>query len=171
MQQPFKAELGSWGSCLGSSLPVPVARGYTPGTFRCSDLKAIKPTAKGRSKKAQRASDAQELAPPGSLHPLLPPNPAGPGVQRARVMLIPHCPSFRLVVHLNFHVQFQWALPHPLPSAPSARTSVSPRSVAVSSQNNRIAAPRALLRLPGLPARGALLPRFVHPSTTGGLCL
>lgn len=89
-------------------------------------MKALKRTAKGRSQKAQRAPDAQELAPHSSLHPLLPPNPAGPGVQRARVMLIPHRPSSRRVLHLNFHGQFQWALSHPLLSAPSACTSISP---------------------------------------------
>lgn len=119
-------------------------------------MKALKPTAKGRSQKAQRAPDAQELAPHSSLHPLLPPNPAGPGVQRARVTLIPHRPSSRRVLHLNFHGQFQWALSHPLLSAPSACTSLSPRSVAVSLHNECISAPRALWRLlgcqPGAPS-------------------
>lgn len=114
-------------------------------------MKALKPTAKGRSQKAQRAPDAQELAPHSSLRPLLPPKPAGPGVQRARVTLIPHRPSSRQVLHLNFHGQFQWALSHPLLSAPGACTSLSPCSVAVSLHNECISAPRALRRLLGCP--------------------
>lgn len=72
------------------------------------------------------------------------------------------------MLHLNFHVQFQWALSHALLSAPSACTSIFLPSVAVSLQNKCISAPRALRRLLGCRPGAPSCPDLCTRAAPGG---